>query len=917
MNMLWKRETNAALREEIAGLGEILGNTLRELAGQRRFETVEKIRLLSRDHRSGDPESAEKLVELIGSLDLNSLRDVTRAYTVFLDLANLSEDRQRVRMLRSREQSSYPQPRSESIEAALRRLKMAGKSAEEVQQLLDRIHIELVFTAHPTEAKRRSIRAKLRRIRETLYKADHDDLPAEVDFNREALHGELAKLWLTDFIRPWRPTVLQEVQRGLSIKPVLWEVIPRMLTDLRMALSKVYPGGRFEVRPCITLASWIGGDRDGHPYVTSDVTEQTLLWLRQAAIEFHLKTCSQLYDSLSISKRQLAASDQIIEQVEAAGSRWPELAETLQEIPPNEFARRWLAVIRWRLGRSRVERLSQPAQPGEYGSGEELEADVELLLHSICSPSIRARISGAVQGWLDCIRTFGLYLARLDIRQDSRQYRPVVDELLRHAGLTDDAAALTEADRAKLLIETLRQPLRVVREELSEFAGEVLDLFYVLRQTIDRFGLQTIGGHVISMTHEPSDVLTVLWLWHQVHLQEDQHSDDVPALPIIPLFETIDDLQRASEILGSLLDTPAYGEYLRRQEDHQTVMLGYSDSTKDGGYLAACWSLYKAQQELHALAQRAGVRLTFFHGRGGSLGRGGGPAARSILSLPRETFHGALRLTEQGEVLADRYDDPRIAHRHLEQLIWSSLLAVGMPSETIPAEWTKTMQRLSQTSIQAYRQLVDQPNFVDYFRRATPISEIENLPIGSRPSRRRKGHGLQDLRAIPWVFSWTQSRCFIPAWYGLGSGLESVLQDEGGKALLRGMYRDWPFFQGTLANAELALSKADLGIAKRYSELVPSSESMEQIKALIAAEYKRAKECILSVTEQKELLDGTPWLKESIRVRNRYIDPLNLIQIELLRRLRAQQESNSDAEELRHLLRLTINGLAAGMRSSG
>ncbi len=919
MNMLWKRDTSTALREEISGLGEILGNTLQELAGEQRFETVEKIRLLARDHRSGNRDSARALVELIGSLDEESLRNVIRAYTVFLDLANLSEDRQRVRMLRSRERSCYPQPRTESIEAALRELKNAGKSAVEIQSLLDQTHLELVFTAHPTEAKRRSVRAKLRRVRETLYKADHEDLPAEIEYNREAIRGELAKLWLTDFIRPWRPTVLQEVQRGLSIKPVLWTVIPRMLTDLRTALSKVYPSATFDVRPCITLSSWIGGDRDGHPYVTWDVTEQTLLWLRQVAVDFHLRSCGGLYDSLSISKRQMLAPERITEATVAAAERWSDLTDILQEIPPNEFARRWLAVIRWRLEQSRTENLTQEASRGGYAAAAELEADVKLLLEDNITTNIGVRIRREIEGWLDQIRCFGLHLARLDIRQDARQYAPVVDELLQHAGLVDDAAKLTEDDRRQLLVDSHRKPLRFDRERLSEMANETLALFGLLRRAVDRFGLETFGGHVISMTHEPSDVLTVLWLWNQVHVQANGHDGDaVPNLPIIPLFETIDDLERASKILGDLLNTPVYRDYVRRQNDKQTIMLGYSDSTKDGGYLTACWSLYKAQQELHELAQREGVRLVFFHGRGGSLGRGGGPAARSILSLPRETFHGALRLTEQGEVLADRYDDPRIAHRHLEQLVWSSLLAAGMPSRPLPAEWTTTMQRLSHASQKAYRNLVEQPGFVDYFRRATPISEIERLPIGSRPARRRGGDGLKDLRAIPWVFSWTQSRCFIPAWYGLGTAIQSILDhDNTGQDLLRTMYSEWPFFQGALANAELALAKADLGIAGRYADLVPPSESMERIKMLFANEYKRSKQCILTITENKELLDDTPWLQESIRVRNRYIDPLNLIQVELLRRMQSRDESDGEDEELRHLLRLSINGLAAGMRSSG
>lgn len=912
--------TNAPLREEIVELGELLGQTISEIVDEESLKRVEAIRQLSRDHRGGDAEAEKQLHETLASLDENQLRVVIRSFTIFLDLANLAEDRERVRVLRERTVKVYPEPRGESVEAALVRLKAAGKTAAEVQELLDHLQIELVFTAHPTEAKRRSVRRKLRRIRELLTEADTLQLPAEREHNQHLIRAELAKLWLTDFIRPWRPTVLQEVRRGLSIKPVLWEVAPQLLAEIRAALAKVFPGESFTVSPCVTYGSWIGGDRDGHPYVTAEVTEQTVLWLRQAALEFHVTACRELFESLSLSRRQMSIGTEIDEYVAAAIDRWPALEEDLAEVPPNEIFRRWLRVVLWRLQQTQLLDFEDPEIEGAYASPDELETDVTRLYDTLHAATDGELLSLEVATWIDRIRIFGFHLARLDVRQDSRQYEEVMNELFTKAGFCDDPSALNEAQRQELLASTFDRPLRFGGQSLSPEANETIALFQLLRRIVNTFGMQALGGHVVSMTRYPSDMLTVLWLW--------QHSNDdlspakpgeLPALPTIPLFETIVDLQESPSILGSLLKSPVYRENLRRLDDKQIAMLGYSDSTKDGGYLSACWSLFCCQQKLHELASAEGIELSFFHGRGGSLGRGGGPAARSILSLPAGTFNGSLRLTEQGEVLADRYDDPRIAHRHTEQVIWSSLLASGLPTPELPSTWYDTMQVLSEASFKAYRELVEQPGFVDFFRRATPISEVEQLQIGSRPARRRGGGSLSDLRAIPWVFSWTQARYLVPAWYGLGSAFGTMLEDPAALETLTSMYRDWPFFRATIDNAELALAKTDLTIAEDYAKLANGSEEMSRIGERISTEFDRSRRGLLAITGNEELLDGTPWLRESIRLRNWYIDPLNLIQIELLRRSyeRSDRGEEEPDEELQHLTRFTIKGLASGMRTSG
>jgi phosphoenolpyruvate carboxylase len=582
-------------------------------------------------------------------------------------------------------------------------------------------------------------------------------------------------------------------------------------------------------------------------------------------------------------------------------------------------------VIRWRLEQTLQAAIQDDlivdcALAGAYASSADLETEVSLLLDAIGQSPGKELFSEEITTWLDRIRIFGLCLARLDIRQDARQYRDVLNELLQKMDLCANPEALDELERQEILISTFGVKMQAPVDGLSEAARETLDLFRLLHRVVDSYGPQTLGGHVVSMTHAPSDILTILWLWQQTTLHRETNRDDdaVCRLPIIPLFETIEDLQQGPAILAGILAVPAYREQLRQQGDRQTVMLGYSDSTKDGGYLSACWSLYRAQQQLQAVATEHDIELIFFHGRGGSLGRGGGPAARSILSLPNGTFRGSLRLTEQGEVLADRYDDPNIAQRHLEQVVWSSLLASSETKAPDREDWVDIIERLEDASYRTYRDLVEQPEFVKFFRQATPITEVEQMPIGSRPARRQSSNSLADLRAIPWVFSWTQCRCLIPAWYGFGAAADQLLQDDQSRQLLQSMYRDWPFFRATVDNAELALAKTDLGIAEQYANLTDESDALARIGSLISEEFLRTRNAILAITENEDLLDGTPWLKESVRVRNRYIDPLNLIQIELLRRSRnCAAASEEKSEELRHLLRLTINGLAAGMRTSG
>ncbi len=912
------------LRRDVRFLGDMLGSVIRELAGDEAFALVEEVRSLSRDRRLGRHDAEPALAARIESLDERQATVVARAFSIFFDLVNIAEDRQRVRVLHDRERKQHPEPLGESLPAGIAELKSLGAPAEDVQRILDRLAVELVFTAHPSEAKRRSIRAKLRRMRKILQALDSPGLlPRERSRHEADMRSELVLLWQTEFLRPTRPTVLDEVDRGLSIMPRIWEAVPQVHASLRRALDEHYPGHAFHVPPFLSFGSWMGGDRDGNPFVTADITTQTLIRLRNEAIAQHLAWCDRLHDLLTISIHIAAGAGPLAGRLDDLAARWPPLAAALDPLAPHEVYRRWVRMLRFRLESSRVESLAVPAPVWAYRAGDDLEADVASLVECLAGDHAASGESPP-RAWLDLVRTFGLHMTRLDVRQDARAYREIMGDILAAAGLVPDAdayGALDDSARCRLLVASLGGVGDVPEDRLGPLALDSLRLFRVLHTASVRFGPQSVGGAIVSLTRCPADVLSVLWLWRWAQGRAAAAGETVAEtdIAVVPLFEKIHDLAEAHGTLAAILDEPAYRQHLRGRGDRQVVMVGYSDSTKDGGYLAACCGLQTSQSNLHAAAVARGVSLTFFHGRGGSLGRGGGPAARGILSLPAETLDGSLRLTEQGEVLAERYDDAEIARRHLEQVTWATMVASSVRRTEPKSEWAAVTARMADRSWAVYRELVDQPGFIGYFSQTTPIDDIENLPIASRPSRRRGERSLDDLRAIPWVFAWTQSRCMIPAWYGLGTALAEVkYEDRHAWQAVCDMYRQWPFFQATIDNATLALAKADMYIAQRYSELAVDDDARRRIWQRIAAERDRTRQAILDIVGGGELLATTPWFQRSIEARNPYVDPLNLMQIEFMQRRRSGGENGSAAPDgHRDLLRLCVQGIASGMRTTG
>lgn len=912
------------LRREVDSLGRLFGEVIKHHAGQQGFDLVEEVRSMARRLSEGDASMATQLRDRIAQLSGDELSIIIRSFTIVLELANLAEDRHRIRVIRDREQQAYPDARSESIGAAFATLHDDGLSTAEIRGLLERVKIELVFTAHPTEAKRRSVRRILHRIRQLLKAGDDDELlPRERERNNLFIRGELHKLWQTDFVRPWRPTVLQEVERGLAIMPGLWNEAPALLNDLERALQRYYPKVAPPESPLVSFGSWIGGDRDGNPFVTPAVTAETLTLLRRHAVLEHRSKARQLARSLSMSDRLTKRPAKIEAALADVSNRWPTLAKELEKLAPLETYRRWLFAMRWRLNKTLQCSIDQPAGKDSpaYWSRNDLAADVELVAECLRETGDELLVTNEVEPWLAQIKVFGLHTARLDLRQHSAVYRSAIDEMCRVAGLCDDPAGLDEPRRVELLVNSMASDqLPGLDAEVSDSTRETLELFALVRRTMRLRGAGPFGAHVLSMTEKASDIVSMLWLWNWSGRVDGGSPRDAELhLPLSPLFETIDDLNGAPDTLRQLFSIPTYRQYVTEQGDDHMVMVGYSDSTKDGGYLSAQWALQQSQSAMQQVADEFGIKLTFFHGRGGSLGRGGGPAARSILSLPGDAFSGSLRLTEQGEVLAERYGTPAIAYRHLEQVCWSTLTAASRVADPPPPAWVEMMERLASSSLAAYRKLVDSPRFADFYREVTPIDEIERLPIGSRPSKRKGGNRIEDLRAIPWVFSWTQCRAILPAWYGIGSAVEPLLDDPAAIDLLRKMLKEWAFFEATISNAELALAKANMPVFQLYGELGNQIEGGQQLAQAIVDEYERSRRAVCAINNTENLLESIPWLGRSIQVRNGYVDALNVAQVVLLERVANDPDAYQHAmpDALEHLVNLGINGVSAGMRTTG
>ena len=923
------REKQERLSEDIHLLGDILGHVIRRQAGIEIFELEERIRALAKTRRvEADSSIDRRLAFVVGRLDPAEAELVARSFTTYFELVNLAEEQHRVRVLRERERDAHPQPLPESVADAVAALHRAGVDEFEMRQLLNRLQIELIFTAHPTQAKRRTILAKLRRIAAALTDLDvRDLLPAEREKLVAELTAEVTLLWVTDRSRTTRPTVTDEVRTGLFyFDTTLWDVLPRIHHDMAAALERHYPSLQPPDR-FLTFGSWIGGDRDGNPNVTTTVTIETLRLHRGLALEKHRANVRRLDRSLSVSDTLAHVPDAMEEAVRAYGELNAHLAY-LRDRYPNETYRLYAAQIGADLAEASagdmVGRLKgQPTPPLRMRRMENLLEPLALMDRSLREAGMTDIARAGLDRSVAQARIFGLHAARLDLRQYSEYNTAVLDDLLGRLGWCAGFGALDGPTRGAVLTEALARPAPDLTgfESLAPETQETLDLFQMVKRAVDYYGPELFGPYIVSMTHGPEDILAPLLLayWHGLAL----NGDAPEGMTFAPLFETRDDLRAAPEIMTALFDHPGYAPHLARVGRQQTIMIGYSDSNKDAGYLAANWELYQAQEALADTCASRHVVVSLFHGRGGTIARGGGPANRAILAQPPGSVGGRIRITEQGEVISDRYSHPAIAERHLQQVVHAVLTASAPEHYRLQVhpkrEWTAAMAELAGLSFRAYRELIyETPELLVYWSQATPMDEISQMRIGSRPSRRAGAATFDSLRAIPWGFSWMQCRHVLPGWFGVGEALAGFGGAPAGAALLQEMYRDWPFFRSLLDNSQVSMAQADMGIARLYAGLVEDARVRDLIYGRVAAAFAATREAILQTIGRRELLDHDPVLQRAVRRRNPYIDPLNFIQVSLLRRLRALPDQESaEARRIRDTIFLTINGIASGLKNTG
>jgi len=908
-------DQHAKLRAEIRSLGATLGQTIAALEGQRTLDTVESLRTLAKESRTGAAAASRELAQTIGRLTPAEAFNQAMAFTLYFELVNLAEENFRIRILNERNQrhrtalaaGHVSEPMRESIEAAVIELKHAGVSAQKMQKLVRQLAVELVFTAHPTESKRRTMLEKLATLAGMLRSHSLE----EIQHGPEVIRREIVSLWLTDRSRTERPEVTDEARTGLwYFDRTLYRLLPRLHTDLQDALNRHYPGVRAPNR-WLSFGSWIGGDRDGNPGVTAEVTAEVLHMNRRMAIRKLADVLYQLAGSLTVSDRRARFTPAIRRMAQECRTSSGQMSRIGQRYPREPY-RIILSSLRERLlAQADLNLVDEASATGPKETVEQ----VRSILAQIESDLLRERAaplaSGLLRDALTCVDVFGLNTARLDLRQHSGPHGRAIAELLQQPGYE----TLEEVRKQELLTAALAGAAVLPDDKVAALSADTRTVIEPLRLAVRaqrQFGPECLGIYIISMTNEVSDILEVLLLQAYAGVR----------LPIAPLFETLDDLSRAPTVLAALFTHPAYAAELTRNQRHQHVMLGYSDSNKDCGYLTANWALFRAQDIIMKVCNAQKIRITLFHGRGGSIARGGGPAAKAILAQPVGLKDGGIRVTEQGEVLSTRYHDPDLAHRVLEQMAYGVLLGSNEAqhgSLRVPKRWLTTMEQMSKAALAAYRACVhDDPDFLIFWRQATPIDEISELNFGSRPTYRRKGSmSVGDLRAIPWVFSWMQSRFNFPGWYGLGSGLQAVLARKGGDKQLREMYQRWPFFQTMVDNAQLTLCKADMSIARVYASLVEDEALRDRILTRIIEEYRLTEKTMLAVTGQAHLLENEPVLAKSIKLRNPYVDPLNYLQVEMIKRRRAPRVKKADQEGIRSVLELTVNGIAGGLKNTG
>ncbi|NYF50391.1 phosphoenolpyruvate carboxylase [Tunturiibacter gelidoferens] len=952
----------APLRRDVRSLGMLLGEVLREQAGAPLYEAVEALRRIAIARREAEaPQTGaadqtvatahlQQALARVHTLDLPAAYQLARAFGFYFELINLAETnhrkRRRLSLQLNQSADSAGSIQRGDLRGTLRRLRQAGFPAEQVHSLLARICVAPVFTAHPTEVARRSVMFKRRRISDLLEQLDRIPVPEpHLESLERDLLAEITALWQTDDVRSARPTVLDEIRMALDYyESSLFDTLPVLYSEVAAALAAEYPDDKSsdsvtnkseqsrsstaqssvaDLPLLIRFGSWIGGDRDGNPFVTPQATRDALAMARALLFTHYRRRLQNIFEQLASSTQQVPVSqelnallDSYLSQLRTAGQ------SALGERFPHESIRLLIACIMMRLGATPQSAVPVPANPAlkPYTRATEMLSDLTILRESLVDNSGPRLAEMLIDPLLIEVRTYGLHLQTLDIRQHARVHAAAVAEVSAWCpSNSPDALNLPSA--------------------LSEQTAEVLDTFRTIAELKQTYSPESIRQYVISGATSAEDVLQVIWLARlggvkvEATTPQPDGTVDDPGLQPVPLFESIEDLQNAPDIMRKLWTSEAYKPLLASWNRQQEVMLGYSDSNKDGGMITSTWEIWKAHRALHEVARECNVNLRLFHGRGGTVGRGGGPTHRAIFAQPVDSFTGELRITEQGEVLNWKYSDVVLAERNLELMIAASLDALGRPDaalqrgaetphltgEILPA-WEAALDQLSATSYEFYRKhIVDNPDTFTYFEQSTPVAELEHARLGSRPAKRSGKKSMADLRAIPWVFGWMQSRQLVPAYFGVGHALHQFIQSKpDGLAQLQTMARDFPLFLDIIRNVEMALAKADFGIARLYASLVEDEALRDRVFTILEAEFNLTHRMILEITKQKSLLETNPVLERSIRLRNPYVDPMSLIQVELMRRKRAAlAKGHPESPELDRAISATINGISAGLRNTG
>jgi phosphoenolpyruvate carboxylase len=894
----------APLRRDVRSLGVLLGRVLKEQEGDALFGNVERLRdLLTRHRETGEGPDDQLLNDarrLVAGVDTAHAHKITKAFATYFELTNLAETNHRKRRRRASKLELSRPPLPGSFRGTLLRMKNAGIMCDQALELLHQVSVIPVFTAHPTEVARRTVLFARRRIAHELERLDTLPLSEPYAAEREtAIAAEVTSLWQTDEVRRHQPTVTDEIRMGLDYYKIsLLDSVPRVYEEMAESFREVYGSAitSRELRPVIRFGSWIGGDRDGNPHVTPGCTADALRMARHLILDFYLGQLDTLYPKLSSSVQQTSLSSELLDALDRYTHRLTEVPLDRLRYPEPEKYRRFLAYVHWRLQHTRTDSTHKDA----YLTAEEFAEDLNLIRESLEANGAHRVAERSLDPLLRQVETFGFHLHTLDIRQHARLHKRAIEE---YVEVLDPR-----------LVQKKDEP--GPPGEISDPSRDIAGTLRTVAELKQRYPAEAIRNYVISGATCQEDISNVLRLASAAGVAVAGSGRD-PGLMPVPLFESIEDLRRCPEICRRWWTSAEYQPLLDSWGRQQEIMLGYSDSNKDGGMVTSTWEIYKAHRALHEVAHECGVKLRLFHGRGGTVGRGGGPTHSMIVAQPPGAFTGEIRVTEQGEVMSWKYSDLVLSEWNLELMVAASLEALAQldPSRKLHEHWNAAMSEMSEEAFRFYREkIADNPDVLTYFEQATPVNELEHARIASRPARRSKSRKLEDLRAIPWVFGWMQSRHGLPAWFGVGHAIAHYVgQGPENLEMVREMMRNFPLFRVMIRNVEIAMAKADMSIARLYADLVENPALRERVFGMLSEEFDLTLRTVLRITGQKGLLETNPVLERSIRLRNPYVDPMSLVQVELLRRKRAGENT----DELNYGLAATINGIAAGLHNTG